>query len=117
MGNGRKRNSTVDLCSCCGQIIPPKLHFLNSVQTTVPAFRAAPVKQRIYDYIAAHSEGISRDRIFNAVYGSDPNGGPDTLGVISVHVRNINKYLEENGAPLRIRSTRGLGALYKLVAV
>jgi DNA-binding response OmpR family regulator len=89
----------IERCSCCGQIIPPKV--------TLPR-----VKQRIYDYIARHPEGVSREQIIDAVYGHDPRGGPTTLNVVSVHVKKMRPMLKLHG--VTITSPRGPGSTYRV---
>lgn len=92
-------------CECCGQIIPP----------TVTALDNMRVKKRIYDCIAKNPQGIGRDEIMDKVYGDDPDGGPEFVNVISVHVLRINKLLKAEG--VKIHSTRGPHATYRLVAL
>lgn len=71
-----------------------------------------PVRQAIYDYVAKHPHGVTRDQIFNAVYGDDPNGGPIDMQVIAVTVHHINKALAGTGT--YIRNTGGRWGVYKL---
>lgn len=89
-------------CPCCQQIIPPELIFEN-----------APVKQRIYDFIASHQHGVTRNQIFEHVYPGE-DGGPESLSVVSVHLGEMRDLLSQRG--LEIRSSFGPGAKYKLKA-
>lgn len=92
-------------CACCGQIIPPADH----------PFRNAEVKRKIYDAISKHPEGLNRKTIVDLVYGDDPDGGPENMNVISVHVKKMNPRLAPQG--LRITSTGGPYSTYRLVAL
>ena len=91
-------------CSHCGQIIPPQ--FL---------FEHQPVKQRIYDFIAAHPEGVTRDQLMASVYADRIDGGPEWPVVISVHLNEMRPVLERKG--LTITSMRGPGSKYRLTAL
>ena len=75
-----------------------------------------PVRQHIYDFIA-NNPGTTRDAIMRNVYADDPNGGPESCNVVSVHVCNINKRLLDLGFSQRIRSRGGPGATYEIVEV
>lgn len=90
-------------CDKCGQIIPPK----------PTLFANQPTRQRVYEIIARRTDGISCKELMDIVYDWDPNGGPENSKVIAVHIWLINKTLRALG--LRIGSTRGRGAVYRLV--
>ena len=89
-------------CAHCGQIIPPKIIF-------------GGVKQRVYDFIAAHPEGVQRWQIMAAVYADDIDGGPESPNVICVHLNHMRKKLAEHGVQIHTRP--GRGAVYRLVAL
>lgn len=95
----------VKRCACCGQIIPPADH----------PFRNAEVKRRIYDAISKHPEGLNRRQVIEMVYGDDPNGGPEEMNVISVHVQKMNERLLDKG--VKIASSGGPYSVYRLVAL
>lgn len=99
-----RKNETpkVDRCECCGQIIPPKL-----------MFEGKPIPQRIYDYIAAHPEGVTRAEIIDHVYCDDIDGGPECRSVISVHLNRMRPTLKAYG--LNISTAWGPGAKYRLM--
>lgn len=90
-----------------------------------PDFDAGgPVSQAIYDYIAKHPEGVTREQLINHVYAGRLDGGPQWSNVISVLVRKINLLLEKRNEivekrggkrKLRITSRGGPGSLYVLV--
>jgi DNA-binding response OmpR family regulator len=88
-------------CPLCHQIIPPR-----------NLFRDQPVKQRIYEFIAAHREGVTRRQIMDHVWADDPNGGPEFANVVSVHIKNMRPILEREG--LTVTCARGPGATYRI---
>lgn len=93
------------VCPYCKQVMPPRI-----------GFPGKPVKQRIYDAVAAHPHGITTEELVTRVYEDDPDGGPASTKIIAVHICNMNKHhLRKNG--LQIRGSRGRGAFYKLVTV
>lgn len=89
----------VTMCCCCGQVLPPKL-------------KLPVVKQRIYDMVARHP-GIRLQQLINHVYAEDPNGGPESLNIIHVHVHQINLIIIKHGLQIRGHTSQG----YRLVAV
>lgn len=72
-------------------------------------------RQRLYDYIARNPQGVTTLQCMEHVYADDPNGGPEDPNTISVQIRNINLILARLKSSHRIRSTRGPGAVYRLV--
>jgi hypothetical protein len=88
-------------CPTCGQVLPPKV--------ALPKMR-----QRIYDYVAAHPNGVPVGEIANHVYADDRNGGPDYSEVtIRTQIWHINhKCLRPMG--LEIRGKSGPQGLYRL---
>src|SRR6516164_5920763 len=88
-------------CPRCKQLIPPK-----------DLFRSQPVKARIYEFIAAHPEGVTRQQILDRVWADDIDGGPEFANVVSVHVKAMRPILEREG--VTITCARGPGATYRL---
>jgi DNA-binding response OmpR family regulator len=88
-------------CSSCGQVIPPR-----------NLFRDQPVKRRIYEFIAAHREGVTRQQIMDHVWSDDIDGGPEFANVVSVHIKAMRPTLEHEG--LTISCARGPGSTYRL---
>ena len=88
-------------CPHCLQVIPPK-----------GLFRDQPIKKRIYEYLAAHPEGVTRQQILDRVWADDPDGGPEFANVVSVHVKHMRPILEREG--LTISCAKGAGATYRL---
>jgi hypothetical protein len=96
---------TLKICKCCGQLIPPALLFPN-----------CPRRQRVYDFIARHPEGVSAQQVLDNVYADDVNGGPDSGNkVVHVFVWYINKVLKSKG--LKISTSFGPSAVYTLSAL
>lgn len=86
-------------CSTCGQGLPPEVNV------------GGPVRQRVFDYIAKHPEGVTTQQVLDHVYVDDPNGGPDSGNVVSVHVTNINRRL----SGMKIKARGGPASIYQLV--
>lgn len=98
-----KRAKAAGVCCCCGQVLPPSNPFLPS----------RPVKARIYDFVSRHPEGVTRDQIADFAYADDPEGGADSR-TVTVHIKVMNDAtLKPMGC--KIVSTRGHGAIYRLV--
>lgn len=94
-------------CPCCQQIIPP-----------TRMFEGKPVKQRIYDFIAKHPEGVTRDQILGSVWADDINGGPEFGNIVSVHVEKMRPVLKQHGLTITAALCgRGGGGLYRLVGL
>jgi DNA-binding response OmpR family regulator len=91
-------------CPCCGQVI---------IAAAGP-FDDQPVKRRIYDFLRNHPEGVNRSEIADHIYADDPDGGPDTMNVIAVHIHKMRKRLVPLG--LTITGHQGPGSLYRLRA-
>jgi hypothetical protein len=73
----------------------------------------SPIKRRIYDYLQRKGvDGATTPEIMDFVYMHDPDGGPESGNVISVHIRQMNLMLAQRG--MKIRSTMGQGATYHL---
>lgn len=73
-----------------------------------------PKRQKIYDYIAKHPEGVTREQVMTAVYADDPDGGPEHFATISGHVLNINKFFRAKHLPYKINGRRGPGSIFLL---
>jgi hypothetical protein len=93
-------------CPTCGQLLPPANPFAPK----------SPIKARIYEFIAKHPEGATRDQVASYAYADDPDGGATSLSIVSVHIMQMNKQkLRSLGCV--INSTMGHGAVYRLVAL
>ena len=88
-----------DVCSACGQPIPPK------------GLRLPRIKQRILEIVQSHPD-ISAEELRGVVWADDPNGGPENRKVLHVHVSQLNQLLapygicvRSAGGGYRVRST------------
>jgi len=89
----------IKICSCCGLMVPPKIHM-------------PEVKQRIYDAIRLH-RSITRRQLMDKVYWDRRDGGPLWDNVISVHIKQMNeRWLRPNG--IQIKGTGGPGSTYSI---
>jgi hypothetical protein len=88
------------VCPCCKRPLPPKI------------IVGGRIRQRVLDYVAK-SAGVTTQQIMDHVYADDPNGGPDSVNVITSTVRHINKRIKPYG--LRIKGSGGPGSTYSLV--
>lgn len=88
-------------CSECGQLIPPR-----------PIFGNASVKQRIFDFVAKHPEGVPAKLVFDHVWANDPDGGPLSQNTVAVHLKQMAPILAREG--VAIRSSGGPFATYRL---
>lgn len=59
-------------------------------------FADGQVKQRIFDFIAAHPEGVTRKQIEDHVYASYPDGGPCS-NVVHAHLWGMRDRLSRRG--------------------
>ena len=87
----------VEICTCCGAVIPEPNPGLRLTELAV------------YEYIAKHPK-CSINQIHYHLYQLRPDGGPHVT-VISVFIHKLNKKLKGH----KIRSTGGPGATYSLV--
>lgn len=83
-----------EVCKCCGQTLPEKVAL---------GIKLAPGEQLIVDSVVkAGQHGLHSDRLFNILYGDDPNGGPST-GINTLHVRvwHLNRKLRTVGYTIK----------------
>lgn len=86
-------------CCCCGRV----LRFAQHKSGPYPETR-----QRIYDFVRQHPEGVTNREIVWEIYGRDRNGGPlhaDTT--IRTHICILNRALRPTGHEIRGRSSAG----------
>jgi len=96
-----RSKSHPDICSHCGQVIPPT------------GLRLPPIKQRIFDAVQRRPD-ISAEELRCLVWADDPSGGPECRHTIFVHVSQLNDLLapygicvRSEGGGYRIRSVPG----------
>lgn len=90
----------VETCPTCGACIPPKSLFNSKI------------KDAILDFIRRYP-GCNREQIVSGVWSGDPNGGPSSPNIVSVHVHHMQAILAREG--LRIYCSQGRAAAYRLV--
>ena len=86
------------VCPCCGGVIArDPLAGLRDELT--------PMQRRIYD--AVHARAKTKAQLIDALWGDDPNGGPDDAGnVLGVHLFKLNQRLSDRGFGLRVGKGR-----------
>jgi hypothetical protein len=93
----------LEVCPCCGQTIAPPL-----------IFPTRPVSQRLYDFVAKRPAGVTTNQIADAIYGDDPNGGPDSPNAVKALIWRLNVILKVKHH-MAIRGSMGRGSIYRLV--
>jgi DNA-binding response OmpR family regulator len=91
-------------CPCCRQLIAPDL-----------LFGRRRIQQKIYDYIACHPEGVTREQVIEAVYGDREDGGPESYSIISAHLNKMRPALHAAGLDITSAWELGRGIGYRLV--
>jgi hypothetical protein len=87
------------ICPSCGRPIVPD------------GVRLSPTQRKILDAVQRRGEICSRDLRY-AVWGNDPDGGPESFKTLAAHVHFLNQRLSAHG--LMVRAGRGAGAVYSL---
>lgn len=92
--------TSVTKCSCCGQVIMPKIRF------------SSPQQQAIWLFIDKRKTTLT-ERLIDHIYRDDTDGGPlSAAGVIHVQICRMNKILATHG--MRIQGNNR-GASYSLI--
>lgn len=91
------------VCKCCGQTLPP----IEGIEVVM----SRGLKQIVEIVRRAGKHGIHTERLFNKIYGADPNGGPEG-GIKTLHVRvsQANRVLRRHGWEIRGEHTGNKGA-------
>ena len=89
------------VCACCGQTLPP---------ARPKDLRLSAGYALIFDRVhRAGKHGVNQQVLFDWVYGSNPNGGPDSgMVVLRTRICYLNKKLRQHG--LEIRAPSGAGS-------
>lgn len=98
-----------DVCKCCGQKLPRLL----GVTLSLGYLRIVQIVQ------AAGEQGIRADRLFDALYDDDPDGGPLT-GIDNLHsrIKQLNNHLAKARWKVQgSRSGNGSFGFYRLVRI
>src|SRR5258708_19483859 len=92
-------------CSRCGKI----------AISDEEIFTGKPVQRRIYKFLAAHPEGVSRRQVADHVYAADPDGGPQWAeNVISVSIGVMRRQLADLGLAIISDDHHRGGVIYRL---
>lgn len=85
------------------------------IAATLPA-----IKRRIYEVVAAAGEhGINRWDILDKAYADAPDGGPECVAAVKVHICQINKRIKAHGVKIAGTWRQGSrdNSLYRLVTI
>lgn len=78
----------VKVCQCCGHPVPE----FDTLRGLTPG------QQKIFDALDnAGQRGLTRRQLFDRLYGDDPNGGPDSIGVLNVQRAKMRDTLAAHG--------------------
>lgn len=91
----RPSRKPLKCCPTCNRPFPPEI------------IVGGVIRQRVYDFIKDHPEGVTRDEIMQHVYADDRNGGPESFKTIAVMVVHINRILKEQGVMMYITGRMG----------
>jgi hypothetical protein len=81
-----------------------------------PAWHLPPIQKRILTLMERHGE-IHREVLWTAIYGSDPNGGPESRQTLDVHINQLNKNLRHYGIAIRQHVPRKSNQPFRLVQI
>lgn len=93
------------LCPCCGQSMAA-----TDPRDVLATVRLSPMERRLCEYLAERfGKWIDREKIEDAVYADDPNGGPENANqCIRWFAFRANRKLAPHG--LTVESQLGQGA-------
>ena len=78
----------VKVCECCGHPVIDRVMFLELTH----------MQQKLFEAVEKSGQaGIGRREIFDHLYGTDPNGGPDSLNIINVQKARMKPVLAKYG--------------------
>ncbi len=91
-------------CPTCGTVI------------SLDGIYLPPMLRRILNLVVRHGQ-IMPDILWDAIWGSDPNGGPTNLHTLNVHINRLNKRLQPYGRAVKRSKAKAWGAPYRLVRI
>ncbi|HXH94049.1 MAG TPA: hypothetical protein VNN25_20910, partial [Thermoanaerobaculia bacterium] len=91
-------------CPTCKRPFPPEIEL------------SSRFRQKIYDFIARHPEGVTTMDIMQEIYAERLDGGPESPNVIRVMVSHINAELERRGIEGRLAGSGGRHSVYRWYA-
>jgi len=93
----------VKVCACCGHPMPEYDALSGLTQA----------QQRIFNVLEKVGQaGITRNDLFERIYGDDPDGGPDSRNILNVQRTKMQRGLAKHG--LRIVAQGGHYSLWRL---
>ena len=94
----------VKTCECCGHPVPE----YNTLRGLTPG------QQRLFHALEeAGQAGLSRVRLFDALYGHRTDGGPSAIGVLNVQRAKMQHVLREHGVKI-VTVPSSYGAVWRL---
>jgi hypothetical protein len=73
-----------------------------------------PILRRILKCVQRHGQ-VMPEILWDAIWGSEPNGGPVNRNALSDHIKRLNRLIEPYG--VSVRRPRTWGAPYRLVQI
>ena len=92
---------------------PPRCPTCGHPKPDVNALPLNPTQKRIMALLDRHGE-IHPDVLYDALYASDPNGGPSPV-TLRVHIHQLNKRLKPYG--MEVRRWRKVDDPWRLVQI
>jgi hypothetical protein len=87
-------------CPTCNRPFAPEIQF------------GGKYRQRLYDFVVKHPEGVTSIQIMDHLYADTPDGGSDSPKIVATMVFRINEILAHHS--LRITGSGGPGSVYRL---
>lgn len=89
------------ICPCCGAETP------SADITALSAW--TPGERKIIELLARHGR-VHNDRLAHALWGDDPDGGPEDGSLcIRMHIRRMRRKIERLNLPIRIETQTEFG--------
>jgi DNA-binding response OmpR family regulator len=101
------------LCPCCNR---PMEDSRAPIEGLAGAALTNQHRQMVAELVRAYPQPVSRDRLFDILYGLDPDGGPENVGNnIAVRIHKIRKAIELFGWTIpKQHGGTGLQGFYRL---
>lgn len=96
-------------CPCCGQLTPDLVGFNGDV------VHMGPNQQALFNLLKRSPQGVSCEAIRERVFTSKRDGDTYCHNIVAVTTHYVNKKIAKFKPPLKIVSTKGHGAIYRLV--
>ena len=96
-------------CPCCGRELQQDTALrwdggVGALTLRGMCVRLSPTRARMFDALwrARGKRVISPSQMMSHVYAEDPNGGPESPNVISVHMNNLKKIIAPFGLTISV---------------